>query len=49
MWKSMDSATERLSDTGTDIASSNLSFITAFSHSLSFLVASGSLGESLFT
>jgi len=45
----MDSATERLSDTGTEIASSNLSFITAFSHSFSFLVASGSLGESLFT
>nr|KJB15053.1 hypothetical protein B456_002G158000 [Gossypium raimondii] len=35
----MESAIEHLSDSGTEIASSNFNFITAFSHSFNFLVA----------
>lgn len=43
--KSIESATKRLLASGTAIASSNLSFITAFSHSFNFLEASGSFGQ----
>ena len=45
----MDSAIERLCDSGTAIASSNLSFITAFSHSFNFFVASASFGHIFLT
>ena len=48
-WKSIDSATERLSESFTAIASSNRIFWTDFSHSFNFFVASGSFGQILFT
>jgi hypothetical protein len=48
-WKSSDSATECRSCSSIAIASSNLIFATAFSHSLSFFNASGSLGTILWT
>jgi len=41
----MVSATEHFRVSGTEIVSSNFSFMTAFSHSFNFLAASGSLGR----
>ena len=48
-WQSIESATERLSASPTEIASSKRIFWTAFSHSFNFLEASGSFGQIFFT